>query len=187
MPARRGAHDADAVGIQPVCGGLVPDDAHGPLEILPGTGMLGQPFGPRRAVFHGHYRDAQCVEVAPGGGHFKAFRSVAHVGSARVDDLDGIGRALHGDVPLQVRRALVWLCVRHPALRPEVFLAVHRRDQVFGIAVRQGDFRFRRPQEAHLPHEFYTALKAEGSVSLSRIQMQFGRDAHPAQLPVNQC
>ncbi len=140
--------------------------------------MLGQPLRPGRTVFHRDDRHAQGIEVASGRRHFEAVRVVAHIGTAGIDDLDGIGRPVFGNVPFQIGGTLFFLKIGYPVLRPDVFLVTGYRDQVFGEAVRQCYFRLRFAQETHLGHEFDAALKAEGAVPFPRVEMQFGRYAH---------
>lgn len=92
-----------------------------------------------------------------------------------------------GNVPLKIRRALLLPGVRHLAFRPYILLGMSSAGLIGSKAGHQVHLGLESPHKTHLAHKFHTALEAEGSVALVGIEMQLGRDAHTAQLSVNQC
>ena len=179
-------HDTDPVRVQAILRSLAPDHPDGPLQVLPGSRMLGKAFRTRGPVTHGHDRHPQVIEIAPGGRHLEASGVVAHVSAAGVDNLDGRSLELLREMPLDIGRAQRLLGIGHPAFRPDVFLDVLRATFIRRETVQQGHFRLDGAQETHLRHELDAPLEAEGAMSLVRIQVQFRRNAHLPELPVHQ-
>ena len=89
-------------------------------------------------------------------------------------------------MPLDIGFALVLLERRRLSFRPYTF-----PDKLSTVIVRRetvhyGDFRFDRSQKSHLGHELYPPLESVGAMTLIRIEMKFGGNAHAAKLPVDQ-
>ena len=148
--------------------------------------MFGQRLGTRGAVAHRHDRHAHVVQIPSGGRDLEAVRPVAIVGPAGIDDLDGRGFQHLGEMPLDIRRALVLLHVGHPALRPDVFADVFRPRLIRCKTLRQRNFRSDGAQIAHLSHELDAPLQAKGSMALARVQMHLGRNPPLAEFPVHE-
>jgi len=200
VSAGRGAHDADAVGIEPLRRGLAADDSDGALQILPRRRVLGQPAQrTRRAVFHRHNRHALLVQVTPRRRDFESVRIVAHVAAARVDDLDRLRLEFLRHVPLDIRHALVRLHIRHLAFRPDRLLEVFAASIVVQIAGHQIFFLAETPVKIHLAEVLGDTVEpvvvSRAVLALARVahetvgtvceEMDLGRDFHPAELAVN--
>ena len=186
VSAGAAAHDTDAVGIQAIGGRLAADDADGTLEVLPGRRVLGQAFRARRTVLERDDGHALLVEIPAGRGDLEAVGGIAGVTAAGIDDLDGIGLAFLWEVPFDIRHALVLPEIGRPAFGPDRLFLVVASCGIIGVAVHDRFFRSERGDVAHLAHEFDGPFQTECAVSLVRVEVQFGGDAHPAQLAVNQ-
>ena len=187
VTACRRAHDADLVRIQAAFLRFTADNADGALQILPGRGVLRQAaFGPWCPVLHRDDGYTHGVQVTAGRCDLETIGIIASITTAGIDDLDGVAIPDGRDVPLDIRRALALLRVGHLAFRPDVFPDAFRTVFIGSEAAHEFHFRLQRAQKAHLRHEFDAALQAEGTMRLVRVQMQLGRDAHPAELAVDE-
>ena len=121
MTAGGGTHDTDPVRVKSLGGSLGTNDTDRSLKILPGGGVLRQTgLRPRGAVLHDHNCHSLLIQVFPCGSDLKVLRTVEVVSASGIDNLDRRGLENSGNMPLDIRLALVRLGIRHLSLRPDI-------------------------------------------------------------------